>query len=99
MSERIEALKARLAALDFELRFESDPREKDHIANERDAVARKLEREHTCIGMIPRDPDGLIDGKESRGFICPKCGEVIGLDPAEQCKNCERVDIADGLED
>lgn len=27
--------------------------------------------------MTPLDPDGLIDGKESRGLLCDVCGEVI----------------------
>jgi len=27
--------------------------------------------------MKPLDDDGLIDGKETRGFLCPICGEVI----------------------
>ena len=63
----IDELKAQLAALEFELRFESDPREKDHIANQRDAVARKL---------AAMDCDGLIDGKETRRIICDVCGEV-----------------------
>lgn len=86
----IEALRRQLAALEFELRYESDPQEMDNIAKQRDAVARKIKHEHTCIGMgTPAlDCDGDIDGKPSRGFICGECGEVIGLDPAAKCRNC-----------
>lgn len=65
---RLEILRARFAALEFELRYETDPAEKEHIATERDRAARKL-------GL---DEDGLIDGKESRGPICKVCGQVIG---------------------
>jgi len=75
----IDKLKRHLASLEFELRYESDRREMDEIAKQRDAVARKL---------ASLDCDGLdTDGKETRGFICDRCGEVIGNDPAERCKN------------
>ena len=70
----IDRLKRRLASLEFELRYESDVAEKDNIANDRDAVARKL---------ASMDCDGLIDGRETRGLICSVCGEVID----EDCKN------------
>ena len=38
----IDELKRRLAYLDFELKFESDPVEKDHIADDRDDVKKQL---------------------------------------------------------
>ena len=41
VSERAD-LQHRLAALEFELRYETDPKEKDYIANDRDHVAREL---------------------------------------------------------
>ena len=77
----IEKLKRRLAALEFEIRYETDPREKDYIADDRDAVERKLAA-MDCDGLDP-------DGRPTRGFICDKCGEVIGIDPDEQCKHCD----------
>jgi len=75
----IDKLKRQLASLEFELRYESDRQEMDNIANQRDAVARRI-ASMDCDG-----PDE--DGKPSRGFICDRCGEVIGIDPAERCKN------------
>ena len=75
----IDKLKRQLASLEFELRYESDRQEMDNIANQRDAVARRI-ASMDCDG-----PDE--DGKPSRGFICDQCGEVIGIDPAERCKN------------
>ena len=41
-------LEKQLAALEFEIRYESDRREMDEIAKLRDAVARKLERVKCC---------------------------------------------------
>ena len=41
--ERAE-LEQHLMSLEFELRYESDRKEKDEIANQRDAVARKLDQ-------------------------------------------------------
>ena len=76
----VDALKRRLAALEFELRFESDVAEKDLIATDRDAVKRKLAA-MDCDGLDP-------DGKETRGFICDVCGEVISNDPDDQCERC-----------
>ena len=76
--KNIDKLKRQLASLEFELRYESDRQEMDNIANQRDAVARRI---------ASMDCDGDIDGKPSRGVICDKCGEVIGNDPAERCKN------------
>ena len=79
MTDTIASLEKHLAALEFELRYESDREEMDNIANQRDAVARKL-ASMDCDGLDP-------DGKATRGFICDVCGEVIGNDPTEQCKN------------
>ena len=40
--KNIDKLKRQLASLEFELRYESDRQEMDNIANERDAVARRI---------------------------------------------------------
>ena len=65
----IDRIRRRLAALDFELRFESDPHEMDHIATDRDRVERELDAMN-CDGLDP-------DGKETRGLLDDD-GNVIG---------------------